>query len=97
MISLLLFIDFRKAFDTVGSDLLLTKLFHYTSSLCLITNYFKNRNQVTKIGEEISQSNDIKLGVPQGSILGPYPHENSPCPAIVFKLWQTKPFCQMLS
>ena len=74
LISLLLFIDFRKAFDTVDSELLLKKLFHYgfdNGALSLITNYFKNRNQVTKIGDNRSGVNNIKLGIPQGSILGP--------------------------
>ncbi len=74
LITMLLFIDFKKAFDTVDSSLLLTKLFHYgfnTSSLLLIANYFSNRQQKTKIGNLTSNSNPILLGVPQGSILGP--------------------------
>jgi hypothetical protein len=74
LITMLLFIDFKKAFDTVDSSLLLTKLFHYgfnTSSLLLIANYFSNRQQKTKIDNLTSNSNPILLGVPQGSILGP--------------------------
>ena len=74
LISLLLFIDFRKAFDTVDSNLLLTKLFHYgfdTSSLKLIANYFSNRSQYTKLGNIKSSRQCVSLGVPQGSILGP--------------------------
>ena len=74
LISLLLFIDFRKAFDTVDSNLLLTKLFHYgfdTNALKIVADYFTNRNQITKINSICSASNSIKLGVPQGSILGP--------------------------
>ncbi len=57
---MLLFIDFKKAFDTVDSYLLLAKLFHYgfdTPSLLLIADYFKNRQQKTKIGNISSQSN----------------------------------------
>ena len=72
--SLLLFIDFKKTFDTVDSNLLLSKLFHYgfdTSALLLIADYFKNRFQKTKLGTAISDSSPILLGVPQGSILGP--------------------------
>ena len=72
--TMLLFIDFRKAFDTVDSNLLLTKLFHYgfdTGALFLIADYFKNRSQITKIGNNSSKKNTISLGVPQGSILGP--------------------------
>jgi hypothetical protein len=43
LISLLLFIDFRKAFDLVDSRKLLRKLFHYgfdNSAINLIANYF---------------------------------------------------------
>ena len=72
--SLLLFIDFRKAFDTVDSKLLLTKLFHYgfnTSALQLIADYFDNRLLKTKLGNITSDSKQLLLGVPQGSILGP--------------------------
>lgn len=72
--SLLLFIDFKKAFDTVDSKLLLSKLFHYgfdIGSLLLIADYFTNRSQKPKIGNSISESKPILLGVPQGSILGP--------------------------
>ena len=59
LISLLLFIDFRKAFDCLDSNLLLTKLFHYgfnTSSLNLIANYFSNRSQITKLDTSSSNS-----------------------------------------
>jgi len=74
LVNMLLFIDFKKAFDTVDSNLLLAKLFHYgfdTASLLLIADYFKNRQQKTKIGNISSNSSEILLGVPQGSILGP--------------------------
>ena len=73
-IALLLFIDFKKAFDTVDSDLLISKLFHYgfdNNSLNLIRNYFINRSQIVKIGKNQSGIEKIKLGVPQGSVLGP--------------------------
>ena len=72
--SMLLFIDYRKAFDTVDSDLLLLKLFHYgfdNSALKLIADYFANRSQSTKVNGKLSGSASIPLGVPQGSCLGP--------------------------
>ena len=74
LISLLLFIDFRAAFDCVDTDLLLTKLFHYgfsTSALRLVADYFHNRTQITKIGKESSKSLSITLGLGQGSSLSP--------------------------
>ena len=51
LISLLLFIDFRKAFDLVDSKKLLRKLFHYGFDkyvLDLISNYFTDRFQTIK-------------------------------------------------
>jgi hypothetical protein len=63
---MLLFIDFKKAFDTVDSKLLLEKLFHYgfdTTSLLLISDYFKDRHQKTKIGTISSKPSSILLGV----------------------------------
>ena len=74
LISMLLFIDYRKAFDTVDSNLLLLKLFHYgfdNPALKLIGDYFTNRSQSTKVNGKLSLQAEIPLGVPQGSCLGP--------------------------
>ena len=74
MIALLLFIDFRKAFDSVDSNLLILKLFHYgfgNSALNLVKNYLENREQIVKIGRTTSSTAPLSLGVPQGSCLGP--------------------------
>jgi hypothetical protein len=71
---LLLFNDFRKAFNTVNSDILLRKLRNYgfdTNALSLLENYFSNRSQVTKLDCTLSDPCKMSLGVPQGSILGP--------------------------
>ena len=49
--TLLLFIDFRKAFDLVESPLLLRKLEHLgfsSNALDLVKNYFTNRTQIVK-------------------------------------------------
>ena len=73
-ISLLLFIDFRKAFDLVDSEKLLRKLFHYgfdNSAIEMLKNYFKDRHQSVKYDKKLSPLMDILLGVPQGSVLGP--------------------------
>ena len=74
LIALLLFIDFRKAFDLVDCNLLIKKLFHYgfdNNALQLIKNYFSDRKQVVKYNKTFSLGEEIRLGVPQGSILGP--------------------------
>jgi hypothetical protein len=71
---ILLFIDFRKAFNLVDSYLLLLKLFHYgfdNNALSLISNYFANRSQAIKLINTVSSRCTIRLGVPQGSVLGP--------------------------
>ena len=73
-IGLFLFIDFRKAFDLVNPNLLLTKLSLYgfdQSALSLMRNYFSNRTQTVKHDNHLSSSLPIELGVPQGSVLGP--------------------------
>lgn len=73
-IGMCLLIDFRKAFDLVDSTLLLKKLFHLgfgNNSLKLIANYFESRTQTVKLNGTCSTSLPIKLGVPQGSVLGP--------------------------
>ncbi|CAF1069906.1 unnamed protein product, partial [Brachionus calyciflorus] len=72
--SLVLFVDFRKAFDLVDPKLLIFKLYCYgfnESSLDLIKNYFTNRKQVVKFNETFSEPLDVFNGVPQGSVLGP--------------------------
>ena len=74
LIAILLFIDFRKAFDLVNSTLLLHKLHLYGFSeqaLNLFANYFHSRQQKVKINNVYSNECEIKLGVPQGSLLGP--------------------------
>ena len=66
LVNLLLFIDFKKAFDTVDTDLLILKSFHYgfsNSALDLVKNYFNDRYQITKIGNTFSDKLSIDLGV----------------------------------
>ena len=73
-ISLGIFIDARKAFDTIDHNILLKKLHRYGfhgAEIRLVENYLKNRYQVTEINGEVSNLIRILAGVPQGSILGP--------------------------
>ena len=69
-----LYIDFKKAFDTVNHKLLLTKLQKYgINDLALnwVETYLTNRTQQTQIGSDLSNEREVLTGVPQGSILGP--------------------------
>ncbi len=74
LITLLCFIDFKKAFDMVDPNLLLIKLFNYgfsNSAAKLLTDYLKNRKIQTKVGDTYSDFISLILGVPQDSILCP--------------------------
>ena len=69
-----IFIDFRKAFDTVNHDILLTKLERLGvrgTVLQLLKSYLGNRQQYVVYGDAASLPQKIEIGVPQGSILGP--------------------------
>ena len=66
--------DLSKAFDCLIHDLLIAKLHAYgfdLLSLKLIHSYLTNRFQRVKVNASTSTWNEIKTGVPQGSILGP--------------------------
>ena len=72
--TLALYIDFKKAFDTVNHKLLLGKLKDMQikdNVLNWISSYLTNRSQCTRLGNNISGDMEVKTGVPQGSILGP--------------------------
>ena len=73
-ITLAVFIDLSKAFDTICHTTLLNKLNFY--GIRGITNewfksYLTKRKQYTVINSSKSALEDITCGVPQGSILGP--------------------------
>ena len=70
------FIDLKKAFDTVNHSILPNKMEHYGIrgiDLDWFTSYLSNRMQYasTCINGHISEYRHISCGVPQGSMLGP--------------------------
>ena len=69
-----IFIDLKKAFDTVDHFIMLQKLKQMGFSDACITwfkSYLTKRKVVTFFNSSLSESSDIHHGVPQGSILGP--------------------------
>lgn len=68
------FLDLRKAFDTVHHDLLLRKLeilgFRGTV-FKLMESYLKNRLQRVTVNKSISSIQSVQFGVPQGTVMGP--------------------------
>ena len=68
-----IFIDLRKAFDTVNHEILLNKLEHgiRDSMLDWFRSYLKDRKQYVSINEQSSELLMNNCGVPQGSVLGP--------------------------
>ena len=69
-----MFLDLKKAFDTVDHNILLKKFELYGvkgATLRWFVSYLSDRNQVCKVGRTLSSINHIKTGVPQRSNLGP--------------------------
>ena len=73
-ITIAVFIDAMKAFDTVNHQILINKLQNYGIRGALLEwlkNYLTNRKQCTVANNIVSDYRDITYGVPQGSVLGP--------------------------
>ena len=72
--ALVIYLDLKKAFDTVNHDILLEKLSHYGfrgNAYSLIKSYLKDRMQYTCVNNVMSDICSIDTGVPQGSVLDP--------------------------
>ncbi|CAH2088799.1 unnamed protein product [Euphydryas editha] len=69
------FCDLSKAFDCVQHQTLIRKLHHYGiqgTALDFVTSYLSGRTQSVVINDKRSPGSLVTMGVPQGSILGPF-------------------------
>ena len=72
--TILIMLDYSKAFDSINHKLLIAKLASYGFNNLAIewfVSYLHNRIQITKVGCRLSQPLEQVCGVPQGSVLGP--------------------------
>lgn len=70
-----IFIDLKKAFDTIDHKILFCKLEKYGIrglSLEWIKSYLMNRQQFVQIDNYKSSHMELICGLPQGSVVGPY-------------------------
>ncbi|CAB3992479.1 Hypothetical predicted protein [Paramuricea clavata] len=73
-ITLAIFADYSKAFNTVDPEVLINKIFKLNFSkpfLHWLVSYLTDREQYDQINDKLSSKVTIQFGVPQGSILGP--------------------------
>ena len=71
-----IFVDLKKAFNTVNHEVLLGQLDRCGVRglpLRWLSSYLRGRQQFVTIDGHCSQQRTIEVGVPQGSILGPIP------------------------
>jgi len=69
-----IYLDFRKAFDTVPHKRLKNKINSYGIRgrlLTWIVDFLSQRTQSVKVGNQVSSKTAVTSGIPQGSVLGP--------------------------
>ncbi|CAH2104083.1 unnamed protein product [Euphydryas editha] len=69
------FCDLSKAFDCVQHETLIRKLSHYgikNTALKLLSSYLSHRTQRVEVNGITSSGSHVQMGVPQGSIIGPF-------------------------
>ena len=74
-ITAVLFLDLKKAFDTVSHKILLKKLHHYgIRGIChdLLESYLADRQQYTTVDGDKSHLDFIRWGVPKAVFSAPY-------------------------
>jgi hypothetical protein len=72
--TLVVYVDFKKAFDTVSIPKLLHKLKYVGiegNLLACVESFLSNRTQKVRVGNALSDEGELVSGVPQGSVLGP--------------------------
>ena len=72
--NLVVFLDLKKAFDTVKHRILLSKLEMYgfnSNAINLLSRYLSHRTQICQLTNVYSGEGEVICGIPQGSILGP--------------------------
>ena len=68
------FLDLKKAFDTIDRNILIKKLEHYGFrglAKKWFSSYLTSRKQFTYVNGHRSRLGTVHTGVPQGSVLGP--------------------------
>lgn len=73
-VNAVVFLDLKKAFDTVDHEILLSKLSYFGihgTTLGWFSSYLENRSQLCQVNGKTSSPASMKCGVPQGTILGP--------------------------
>ena len=75
LITCSIFLDLRKAYDTINHTILIKKLEKYGIKglpLQLLASYLTDRQQYTIVNQYKSKSRDVICGIPQGSTLDPF-------------------------
>ena len=69
-----IYLDFSKAYDKVDQTIALGKMWEMEiqgKNLKLIQHWLTNRRQRVKVGDSLSEWEEVISGIPQGSVLGP--------------------------
>jgi len=70
----MVFIDLKKAFDTIDHKIILRKLSYFGADQATtrwVHSYLSNRTQKCNVNGNLSTASTVTCGVPQGNILGP--------------------------